>query len=125
MTRGFLLTAAFVILAGPAFAQVQFTDMCSAPIAPVVPDGKTAAVPQLTQAANDVKNYIKASDDYQQCLLAEITTYETQAKGTKQGIDSNIRKTLESKGDTNQKDKERLGAAYNKAVGDYRAAHPK
>ena len=124
MTRGLLVTAALVMLAGPAFAQA-FEDKCSAPIAPVVPDGKTAAVPQLTQAANDVKNYIKASDDYQQCLLAEITTYETQAKGTKQGIDSNIRKTLESKGDTNQKDKERLGAAYNKAVGDYRAAHPK
>ena len=124
MTRGLLLTAAFVILAGPAFAQA-FEDKCAAPIAPVVPDGKTAAVPQLTQAANDVKNYIKASDDYQACLLAEINTYETQAKGTKQGIDPNIRKTLEAKGDTNQKDKERLGAAYNKSVGDYRAAHPK
>src|SRR5690348_13722906 len=118
MTRGLLLTAAFVILAGPAFAQA-FEDKCSAPIAPVVPDGKTAAVPQLTQAANDVKSYIKASDDYQACLLAEINTYETQAKGTKAGIDPNIRKTLEAKGDANQKDKERLGASYNKAVGDY------
>ena len=124
MTRGLLVTAALVMLAGPAFAQ-GFEDKCSAPIAPVVPDGKTAAVPQLTQAANDVKNYVKASDDYQQCLLAEINTYETQAKGTKQGIDPSIRKTLEAKGDTNQKDKERIGAAYNKAVGDYCAAHPK
>jgi hypothetical protein len=123
MTRGFLLTAAVVMLAGPAFA--QFQDKCSAPIAPVVPDGKTAAVPQLSQAANDVKNYIKASDDYQACLLAEINTYETEAKGSKQGIDPSIRKTLEAKGDANQKDKERLGAAYNKSVGDYRAAHPK
>ena len=124
MTRGFLLTAALVIMAGPAFAQA-FEDKCSAPIAPVVPNGKTAAVPQLTQAASDVKSYIKASDDYQACLLAEINTYEADAKGTKAGIDPNIRKTLEAKGDTNQKDKERLGAAYNKAVGDYRAAHPK
>ena len=124
MTRGFLLTAALVILAGPAFAQA-FEDKCSAPIAPVVPDGKTATAPQLTQTVNDVKNYIKASDDYQACLVAEINTYETQAKGTKQGIDASIRKTLEAKGDANQKDKERLGAAYNKAAADYRSAHPK
>jgi hypothetical protein len=124
MTRGILLTAALVMLTGPVFAQ-QFEDKCSAPIAPVVPDGKTAAVPQLTQAAADVKSYIKASDDYQACLLAEINTYEADAKGTKAGIDPKVRKTLETKGDANQKDKERLGAAYNKSVGDYRAAHPK
>ena len=124
MTRGFLLTAAFVVLVGPAFAQ-GVEDKCSAPIAPVVPDGKTAAVPQLTQAAADVKKYIMDSDQYQQCLIAEINTYETQAKGTKQGIDPNVRKTLEAKGDANQKDKTRVGQAYNKAVGDYRAAHPK
>ena len=123
MSRKFLLTAAFVMLAGPAFA--QFEDRCSAPFAPVVPDGKTASVQQLTQSANDVKNYIKASDEYQTCLKAEIDTYEAQAKGTKAGIDPNVRKTLETKGDTNQKEKERLGAAYNKAAGDYRAAHPK
>jgi hypothetical protein len=124
MTRGLLVTAALVMLAGPAFAQA-FEDKCSAPIAPVVPDGKTATAPQLTQTVNDVKNYIKASDDYQACLVAEINTYETQAKGTKQGIDASIRKTLEAKGDANQKDKERLGAAYNKAAADYRSAHPK
>ena len=124
MTRGLLVAAALVMLAGPAFAQA-FEDKCSAPIAPVVPDGKTATAPQLTQTVNDVKNYIKASDDYQACLVAEINTYETQAKGTKQGIDASIRKTLEAKGDANQKDKERLGAAYNKAAADYRSAHPK
>jgi len=123
MARKILLTAAFMMLAGPAFAQIQ--DRCSAPIAPVVPDGKTATAPQLTQTVNDVKNYIRASDDYQACLLAEINTYETQAKGSKAGIDPNVRKGLELKGDTNQKEKERIGAAYNKAAADYRASHPK
>ena len=77
MTRGILLTAAaFVILAAPAFGQ----DRCSAPLAPVVPDGKTASVAQLSQAAKEVVAYIRASDDYQTCLLAEIAEQDKLAK---------------------------------------------
>ncbi len=122
MTRGIWLTAAaFALVAAPAFAQ---QDACSAPIPPVVPDGKTASLPQLSQAAKDVVAFIRSSDDYQTCLLAAINKYETDAKGSKQGIDPSVRKGLEAKGDLNQKEKERIGAAYNKAAADYKSSHP-
>ena len=122
MTRGILLTAAaFVMLAAPAFAQ----DRCSAPIAPVVPDGKTATVAQLSQAAKDVVAFIKASDDYQTCILADIAAQDKAAKDNKKTLDPAIRKALEDKGDANQKEKERVGKAYNTSAAAYKAAHPK
>src|SRR5260221_419613 len=80
MTRGILLTAAaFVMLAAPAFAQ----DKCSAPNAPAIPNGKTAATAELVQAQKDVVAFIKSSDDYQVCILAAITASENEAKENK------------------------------------------
>jgi hypothetical protein len=122
MTRGILLTtAAFAMLAAPAFAQVP--DKCMGPIAPVVPNGRTADAAALGQAAKDVVAYIKASDEYQNCLLTEITTYEKDAKDSKQPVDGNVRKTLMAKGDANQKEKERIGKEYNTAAAAYKASH--
>lgn len=122
MTRGILLTAAAVImLAAPAFA----ADRCSAPISPIVPDGKTATVAQLSQAAKEVVAFIKASDDYQACLLADITAQDKEAKDNKKTLDPVVRKALEDKGDANQKDKERVGGEYNRAAAAYKTAHPK
>jgi len=122
MTRGILLTtAAFAMLAAPAFAQVQ--DKCMGPIAPVVPNGRTADVTALNQAAKDVVAFIKDSDNYQSCLLTEIEAYEKEAKDSKQPVDGNVRKTLMAKGDANQKEKEKVGKEYNTAAAAYKAAH--
>ena len=122
MTRGILLTAAaFVMLAAPAFAQ----DKCSAPNAPVVPNGRTAATAELVQAQKDVVAFIKSSDDYQVCILAAITASENEAKENKKAPDPAIRKALEAKGDANQKLKETVGKAYNAAAAAYKQAHPK
>jgi hypothetical protein len=122
MIRGILLTAAALgMLTAPAFAQ----DRCSAPVAPVVPDGKTASVAQLSQSAKDVVAYIKASDDYQSCLLAAIAEQDKLAKDPKNPPDPAIKKGLEAKGDANQKDKERVGGEYNRAAAAYKTAHPK
>ena len=122
MTRGILLTAAaFVMLAAPALAQ----DKCAAPVAPVVPNGRTAATAELVQAQKDVVAFIKASDDYQVCILAAITAAQNEAKDAKKAPDPAIRKALEAKGDANQKLKETVGKAYNTAAAAYKAAHPK
>jgi len=122
MIRGIMLTtAALAMLAAPAFAQVQ--DKCMGPIAPVVPNGRTADVAALNQAAKDVVAFIKNSDDYQLCLKTEIETYEKDAKDSKQPVDTNVRKTLTAKGDANQKEKERVGKEYNTAAAAYKAAH--
>ncbi len=122
MTRGILLTAAaFVMLAAPAFAQ----DKCSAPNAPAIPNGKTAATAELVQAQKDVVAFIKSSDDYQVCILAAITASENEAKENKKAPDPAIKKALEAKGDANQKVKETVGKAYNAAAAAYKQAHPK
>ena len=122
MTRGILLTAAaFVMLAAPALAQ----DKCAAPVAPVVPNGRTAATAELVQAQKDVVAFIRSSDDYQVCILAAITAAENEAKENKKAPDPAIKKALEAKGDANQKLKETVGKAYNTAAAAYKAAHPK
>jgi hypothetical protein len=122
MTRGICLsTVAFVMLAAPAFAQ----DKCAAPIAPVVPNGKTAAAAELIQAQKDVVAFIKTSDDYQICLLAELQAQVDQAKDDKKALDPAIKKAIEAKGDANQKLKETVGKQYNAAAVAYKAAHPK
>jgi hypothetical protein len=122
MSRRIVLSAAaFAILAAPAFAQ----DRCSAPLAPVVPDGKAASVTQLSQAAKEVVGFIKASDDYQTCLLAAIAEQDKLAKDPKNPPDPAIKKALEAKGDANQAEKVRVGTAYNAAAAAYKAAHPK
>jgi hypothetical protein len=119
--RIWLTAAAFAVLALPAFAQ----DKCSAPIAPVVPNGKTATVAQLSQTAKEVVAFIKDSDSYQACILADIAAQDQEAKDNKKTLDPAIRKALETKGDANQKEKERVGKAYNTAAAAYKSAHPK
>jgi hypothetical protein len=124
MTRGICLsTVALVTLAAPAFAQ----DRCSAPIAPVVPNGRTASVSELVQANKDVVAFIKSSDDYQSCLLADLQSQIDAAKDNKdkKGLDPAIKKAIEAKGDANQKLKETVGKAYNTAAAAYKQAHPK
>ena len=122
MIRGILLsTAALMMLAAPAFAQ----DRCSAPVGPVVPDGKTATVAQLVQANKDVVAFIKASDEYQSCLLADLSAQQTEAKNNKKDFDPAIKAAIEAKGDANQKQKELVGKEYNTAAAAYKAAHPK
>jgi hypothetical protein len=122
MTRGISLsTAALVMLAAPAFAQGQ----CSAPVVPVMPDGKTATPSQLNQAAKNAVAFIKASDNYQVCILDDIASQDERAKNNKKALDPATRKALEDKGDANQKEKERVGREYGLAAAAYKVAHPK
>jgi hypothetical protein len=110
-----------MMLAAPAFAQ----EKCSAPVAPVVPNGRTAAASDLVQANKDVVTFIKASDDYQSCLLADLQAQIDQAKTNKKELDPAIKKAIEAKGDANQKLKETVGKAYNASAAAYKQAHPK
>jgi len=122
MTRGiWLSTVAFAMLAAPAFAQ----DRCSAPIAPVVPDGKVATVAELVQANKDVVAFIKASDEFQNCLVTDLQTQQAEARNNKKPFDKAIQTAIEAKGDSNQKEKERVGNAYNASAAAYKAAHPR
>jgi hypothetical protein len=120
MIRGFCLTAtALVLFAAPAFAQ----DMCGpSPTAPVVPDGKKATGPELVQAKKDIDAFIKASDDWQLCLVTYRDQQVAAAKDTKTAFDV---RPINTKIDGNQKSKEKVGGDYNKQVVVWRQAHPK
>lgn len=121
MIRGLTFSAlALVALTSPAFAE----DSCTTPHAPVVPDGATATKEQVLAARTEVTSFIKASDEYQACLQAYYDKELAQAKKDKKKVDSAIEASFKSKGDANQKDKERAGNDINAAVKAYNAAHP-
>jgi len=79
----------------------------------------------LYEANKDVVAFIKASDDYQSCLLADLQSQIDAAKDNKKELDPAIKKAIEAKGDANQKLKESVGKAYNAAAAAYKQAHPK
>jgi hypothetical protein len=64
-----------VLSAMPAFAQMG----CSDPIAPSAVDGSKATEEQMKDAHNDVTTFIKASDDYQQCLVDQLNSAKKDA----------------------------------------------
>jgi hypothetical protein len=114
-----------VTATGSPRSSVGGGDKCTAPVAPVVPNGRTASVSDLIQANKDVVAFIRASDDYQSCLLSDLEAQKEKAKAENKVFDPAIKKAIEARGDANQKEKERLGMAYNKAAAAYKQAHPK
>lgn len=125
-----LSTVALAMLAAPAFAA---DNKCAAPIAPSMPtNGKTATAADMSQAAKDAVAFIKDSDQYQLCLKAALDDTEKQIKDIdpKHDTDGTVRKGLlaaqkdiNAKADQSQKEKERVGKAYNTAAVAYKAAH--
>jgi hypothetical protein len=125
-----LCTVALALLAAPAFAA---DSKCAAPIAPAMPaDGKAASAADMSQAAKDAIAFIKDSDQYQLCLKAALDANEKELKDIdpKHDQDGIIRKGLlatqkdiNTQADNSQKEKERVGKAYNTAAAAYKAAH--
>jgi hypothetical protein len=130
ISRICLSTVALAMLAAPAFAA---DNKCAAPIAPAMPtDGKSASAADMSQAAKDAVAFIKDSDQYQLCLKAALDDTEKQLKDVdpKHDTDGTVRKGLlaqqkdiNSKADQSQKEKERIGKAYNTAAAAYKSAH--
>src|SRR6185312_4698043 len=64
-----LAVAAVLISAAPAMA----AGVCGgAPIAPAAVDGSKVTEAQMKDAHDDVVNFIKASDDYQSCVIGDL-----------------------------------------------------
>ena len=130
ISRIYLSAVALAMLAAPAFAA---DNKCAAPIAPAMPsDGKAATAADMTQAAKDAVGFIKDSDQYQLCLKAALDDTEKQLKDIDPKHDSDgtqrksllaAQKDINNKADTSQKEKERVGKAYNTAAAAYKSAH--
>ena len=123
MLRKSILISVFVLGATPAFADVS---SCYEPLPPAAVDGSVATEKQMKSALTDVKDFIKASDDYQNCMNSEFIAMQKKAKESKDKtpLDPSIASSVQAKIDSNQKLKERIGAEYNTAVAAYKAKHP-
>lgn len=116
-----LIGALAAALAGPAFAQ----EACARPEAPAIDSqAASASVDALTAAKQQTVDFIKASDAFQTCVLAEAKAKKDEAKAKKVAFDSSIADRAQREVSANQADKEKVGAAYNAAVKAYKAANP-
>jgi hypothetical protein len=120
MIRGISLAAAVLFLAVPAMAQ----DACVVPYAPTVPNGETATRDQILATRDLVMAFIKASDDYQNCLRVYLDQETATAARESRQVDAALRASVIAKGDASQREKERTGTELNNAVRAYNTAHP-
>ena len=97
---------------------------CVNPIAPTAIDGSTASTAQMKAAHDDVMNFIKSSDDYQDCVDAELKDQQRQAAKDKKPLDPAAATDASNKMAINQRLKEKVGAEYNAAVKAYKDKHP-
>ena len=113
--------AALLISAAPALA----AGACDEPYAPAAIDGSKATTDQMKAAHDDVVNFMKASDDYQACLLDDLQNQKDAAAKAKdpKPLDPSIEAGVNKKIDANQRMKEKVGAEFNAAVVSYKAAH--
>jgi len=121
MLKSFVLAGALSLVALPAFAQSS----CSEPIPPAPVNGGAANERQINDATKDAKLFLKASSDYQDCLLQDLKAQEAAAKHDKKPLDPSVAGDVQAKIDANQKLKERVGSELNTAVYQFCQAHPK
>ena len=119
----FGIASLFVVaMAAPALA-----DSCSDPIPPeVTVNGSTATMQQMSDAIKDFKNFQAASDDYQNCLLADLKQQEQAAANAKdpKPLDPSIAAGVNAKIAANQSEKQKVGAELNAQIIAYKTAHP-
>lgn len=107
-------------LAAPSLALAE----CQRPTAPAAVDGATATLEQMVAAKQAVSGFMTASDDYQACVIKDVSDQKEAAKAAKTKLDPTIVKAANARIGENQADKERVGADFNTAAKAYRAAHP-
>jgi hypothetical protein len=116
-----LVLSAALGLAAPGLALAA---ACERPTAPVAIDGASATLDQLRAAKTGVTDFMTASDTYQGCLVDDLAAQRAAAKASKTNLDPAVAKTVETKINENQSDKEKVGAAFNAAVKAFKTAHP-
>jgi len=119
MFKKFTLAMILACASVPAMAQ----GACNAPKAPAAVDGSKVTVDQLKAAIADVKAFIDASDTYQTCIGNDLTQQKAAATPDKP-FNPAIEAAAMAKVNDNQAQKEKVGAAINSAIGEYKKAHP-
>jgi hypothetical protein len=76
---------------------------------------------QMQVATATVKKYLADSDEFQNCLVNEISAIDVSQEPGKAKA---LQKQLEPRTNANQARKENAGTAINAAIKAYKAAHP-
>jgi len=112
MFKVFALASIMAVLAtAPAFAQA-----CAEPIPPQTPNGATATQQQIQEATQDVKLFIKQSDDYGDCLIGDLKAQQARAVKEKKQLDQSVADAVQAKLDDVQRMKIKVGGELNAAV---------
>ena len=102
MRREFALAAMLVFVAVPALAAAP---RCNQPYAPHFRDGASATKQDIMSMRDDAQTFITASDIYQACVLKSGSQNDAKVKIA-----------------ANQRDKVRIGKAFNAALAAYKGA---
>lgn len=102
MRHEFALAAMLVLVAMPALAAAR----CNQPYAPQFHDGASATKEEMKNMRDDAQTFIAASDIYQACLLKSGSSNDAKVKI---GM--------------NQREKVRVGNAFNAALAAFKGAH--
>lgn len=78
----------------------------------------------MKAAHDDVVNFLRQSDEYQQCLFQDLNQQKLAAVNAKKPFDDSIETGVNAKVDANQRLKEKVGGEYNAAAHAYQAKHP-
>ena len=96
---------------------------CEAPDQPSAIDGTAITLDQLNASIRAAKQFMAASDTYQDCLGKEIVAQKAAAT-TDKPLDKAIASRDLALVAENQKMKENVGASVNGAIATYKKAHP-
>ena len=121
MLQKFGLAFALILAAGaPAMAQ----SACSTPIPPASINGSTATKAQIVAASHDANNFMKAADEYQECVSLEYDKAVTDAKAAKKDVDPSLTQAADENIKSSQAMKVKVGAEFNASYAAYKKAHP-
>jgi len=112
-----------IVLLGCAATPALAQSMCSKPIPPAAIDGATATKAQIAAASHDANTFMKAVDDYQECISLEYQGLVTAAAADKKDVDPSIKETDDADIKDSQAMKVRVGAEFNASYAAYKKAH--
>jgi hypothetical protein len=102
-----------------------FAGDCSAPDVPGVPDGGSSTMEQMLEGQKAVKTFQAANLEYMSCLEPQLEAATTRASAEEASDeDKAALKALEETYNAAVSREEELAGAFNKAIGDYKAANP-
>jgi len=116
------IAIAGVILVAATGAALAQSD-CSAPIPPAAPPSKPN-LNQISDASHDAKQFMKQSDDYQECLTRELRQKQAKAAKDKKELDPSIADSTQAQIDQNQRQKEQVGTEFQTALVNFCKANP-